>query len=72
MAIKISGINVIDDDQNFNVGIATVGSGNSTITLNNFSTKLGIGITFNNISSHIDASAGIITAAGISFPLGLG
>lgn len=72
MSIQIGGTTVIDNNQNFNVGVATIGSGNSSITLNNFSTKLGIGITFDNISSHINASAGIITAAGISFPLGLG
>lgn len=70
MAIKISGVNVIDDDQNFNVGVATVGSGNSSVTLNqnNFS---GIGITMDVSSGNINASIGILTAAGISYPLGL-
>lgn len=70
MAIKISGVNVIDDDQNFNVGLATVGSGNSSITLNNIGATLGIGITiFNNGNI---SSAGIVTALGLSRPLGLG
>jgi len=70
MAIKISGTTVIDDNQNFNVGVATVGSGNSSITLNNLGVTLGTGVTiFNNGNI---SSAGIITASGISFPLGLG
>lgn len=69
MAIKISGVNVIDDNRNLNVGVATVGSGNSAISLSSNSLIIGIGVTI--ISSSINA-AGIITAAGISYPLGLG
>lgn len=72
MAIKISGVNVIDDDQNFNVGLATVGSGNSAIVINDSSMVVGIGITFDNVNGNINASAGIVTALGLSRPLGLG
>lgn len=72
MAIKVGGVNVIDNSQNLNLGISTIGSGNSAITINNSSMIVGTGITFDVINSNINASAGILTAAGISFPLGLG
>jgi hypothetical protein len=70
MAIKISGTTVIDDSRNINVGIATVGSGNSAITLseNNFS---GIGITFNLPTGNCNC-IGIVTSGGLSIRLGLG
>lgn len=72
MAIKISGTTVIDDDQNFNVGLATVGSGNSAIVINNLSMTVGVGFTCDIANGNINSSAGIVTASGISFPLGLG
>lgn len=71
MAIKISGVNVIDDDQNFNLGIATVGSGNSAVTLDQNGLS-GTGVTIDMVTGRINSSVGILTAAGISFPLGLG
>lgn len=72
MAIKVGGTIVIDNSRNFSLGIATVGSGNSTITLSSGSMIIGTGVTINSVNGNINASAGILTAAGISYPLGLG
>ena len=73
MAIKISGVNVIDDDQNLNVELATVGSGNSVIAINDLSMTIGVGFTFDITNGTIvTSSTGIITASSISYPLGLG
>lgn len=71
MSIKVGGNIVIDNDENFNLGISTVGYGNSSITINS-SVFSGIGITADISTGNINSSVGILTAAGISFPLGLG
>lgn len=71
MAIKINNVNVIDDNRGFSLGIATVGSGNSSVTMNQ-NTLSGIGITVSLSGGNINSSVGILTAAGISYPLGLG
>jgi hypothetical protein len=72
MAIKISGVNVIDSSQNLSFGISTVGSGNSAITINSSNMRVGSGVTFDIVNGNINASLGIVTASRISFPLGLG
>jgi len=73
MAIKISGTTVIDNSKNINVGIVTVGSGSSAITLNTLITTLGVGVTVNIASGNVNASVGFLTVTGgFSFPLGLG
>ena len=73
MAIQINDINVIDDDRNFsNVGILTVGSGSSMISVkSNSDFIIGIGATINGNAGNISI-AGTITAARLSIPLSLG
>ena len=73
MAIKISGTTVIDNSKNINVGIVTVGSGSSAITLNTLITTLGVGVTVHIASGNVNASVGFLTVTGgFSIPLGLG
>ena len=73
MAIKISGTTVIDDSRGIsNIGIATIGSGSSTVTLNSSSNFIiGIGATLSGNAGNISI-AGTITAARLSIPLSLG
>jgi len=70
MAIKVSNTTVIDDDRNItSVGIATVGSGSSTITLDGTlgNVNVGTGVTIEGISGNISI-AGTINAAGFNVP----
>ena len=70
MAIKINGTSVIDDDRNISsVGIATVGSGSSTTTIdgNTGIVNVGTGVTINGITGNISI-AGTISAAGLNVP----
>jgi hypothetical protein len=71
MAIKINGTSVIDDDRNISsVGIATVGSGSSTTTIdgNTGIVNVGTGVTIDGIAGNISI-AGTISAAGLNVPL---
>lgn len=73
MAIKISGTTVIDDNRNVSsVGIATVGSGSSTTTINGNTgiVNVGTGVTINGITGNISI-AGTISAAGFNVPANL-
>lgn len=70
MAIKISGTTVIDDNRNISsVGIATVGSGSSTTTINGNTgiVNVGTGVTINGITGNISI-AGTISALGFNIP----
>lgn len=70
MAIKISGTTVIDDNRNVSsVGIATVGSGSSTTTINGNTgiVNVGTGVTINGITGNISI-AGTISAKGLNVP----
>jgi hypothetical protein len=73
MAIKVGGTVVIDDSRNFsNVGIITVGSGSSSVTIESDSNfMIGIGATINGNDGNISI-AGTITAKALSIPLSLG
>ena len=73
MAIKVGGTTVIDDSRNFsNIGIVTVGSGSSTISMkSNADFIIGIGATINGNVGNISI-AGTITASRLSIPLSLG
>jgi len=70
MAIKISGTTVIDDNRNVSsVGIATVGSGSSTTTINGNTgiVNVGTGVTIDGITGNISI-AGTISAKGFNIP----
>jgi hypothetical protein len=70
MAIKINNVTAIDDSRNVSAaGIATVGSGNSTITVNGLTgiMNVGTGITMEGIPGNISI-AGTLTAAGFNVP----
>ena len=70
MAIKVNNVNAIDDSRNVSAaGIATVGSGNSTITINGLTgiMSVGTGITMQGIPGNISI-AGTLTAAGFNIP----
>jgi hypothetical protein len=67
MAIKVSGINVIDDGQNLApVGIVTVGTSKISSRL-----ELGVGVTFDGTTGNV-IIAGSLTAGTVQFSLGLG
>jgi len=67
MAIKVSGINVIDDSQNFSpVGVLTVGSSKISNRL-----QLGVGVTFDGATGNV-IIAGSFSAGSIQIDLGLG
>lgn len=71
MAIKISGITVIDDSRNLvSVGVATVGSGDSAITLDGTTGNLnvGTGVTINGSTGDINIS-GILTVGQLNVPI---
>jgi len=72
MAIQVNDVSVIDDDRNFSsVGILTVGSGSSVISIDSDANlTTGVGITFNGVAGNISI-AGTITAAGLSLPLSI-
>jgi hypothetical protein len=70
MAIKVNNVTAIDDSRNVSAaGIATVGSGNSTITINGLTgiMSVGTGITMQGIPGNISI-AGTLTAAGFNIP----
>jgi hypothetical protein len=70
MAIKINGTSVIDDNRSISsVGVATIGSGNSTTTINGNTgiVNVGTGVTINGITGNISI-AGTLTAAGFNVP----
>jgi hypothetical protein len=70
MAIKISGTTVIDDSRNLvSVGVATIGSGTSSIVLNGVTgiVSVGAGITINATTGDINTS-GILTVSQLSVP----
>jgi len=70
MAIKVNNVTAIDDSRNISAaGIATVGSGNSTITINGLTgiMSVGTGITMQGIPGNISI-AGTLTAAGFDIP----
>lgn len=72
MAIKINGTVAIDDDRNFsNIGILTVGTGSSSITINS-STNFTCGSTVFNGNNGNISIAGTFSAPRISLPLDLG
>lgn len=73
MAIKVGGISVINDGKNIqNIGIVTVGSGSSTISVkSNSDFIIGVGATINGNAGNISI-AGTITATSLSIPLSLG
>jgi len=71
MSIQINDINAIDDDRNFSAaGIATVGSGSSTITINGSTSivNVGTGITLSGSNGSISI-AGTIFASSLSVPI---
>jgi hypothetical protein len=71
MAIKISGTTVIDDSRNLvSVGVATIGSGNSSVILNGNSgiARIGSGITINGNTGDINIS-GILTVGQLRAPI---
>lgn len=71
MAIKVNNVTAIDDSRNVSAaGIATVGSGNSTITINGLTgiMSVGTGITMQGIPGNISI-AGTLTAAGVNIPI---
>jgi len=71
MAIKISGTTFIDDSRNINsVGISTVGTGSSRVTLNGITgiASVGSGITMNGNTGDINIS-GILTVGQLSVPI---
>ena len=73
MAIKISGTTVIDDSRNINsVGISTVGTGSSRVTLNGITgiVSVGSGITMNGNTGDINIS-GILTVGQLSVPISI-
>jgi hypothetical protein len=73
MAIKINGTSVIDDNRNISsVGVATIGSGNSTTTIdgNTGVVNVGTGVTIDGISGNISI-AGTFSASGFNLPLSL-
>lgn len=70
MAIKINDVSVIDDGLNLsNVGIVTVGSGNSTTVINGNTGEMtvGSGITLSSVTGNVSIS-GTISAGSISIP----
>jgi len=71
MAIKISGTTVIDDSRNLvSVGVATIGSGTSSIVLNGVTgiVSVGAGITINAKTGDINTS-GILTVSQLVVPI---
>jgi len=73
MAIKVNNVTAIDDSRNVSAaGIATVGSGNSTITINGLTgiMSVGTGITMQGIPGNISI-AGTLTAAGLNIPVSI-
>jgi hypothetical protein len=73
MAIKISGTTVIDDSRNISsVGITTVGSGNSIITINGNTgiINVGTGITVDAINGNLNIS-GVLTVAQLITPISI-
>jgi hypothetical protein len=73
MAIKVNNVTAIDDSRNVSAaGIATVGSGNSTITINGLAgiMSVGTGITMQGIPGNISI-AGTLTAAGLNVPVSI-
>jgi len=71
MSIKISGTTVIDDSRNINsVGILTVGTGSSRVTLNGITgiASVGSGVTMNGNNGNVSIS-GILTVGQLSVPI---
>ena len=71
MSIQINDINAIDDDRNFSAaGIATVGSGASTITIDGSTSivNVGTGITLSGSDGSISI-AGTIYASSLNTPI---
>ena len=71
MAIKISGTTVIDDDKNLiSTGIATIGSGSSTTTIDGVSglVNVGSGLTMNAVTGDIN-TIGIVTVGQLNVPI---
>lgn len=73
MAIKIAGSTIIDNSISINnIGISTIGSGSSTVTLNSIPNFIiGVGATLSGNGGNISI-AGSITATALSIPLSLG
>jgi hypothetical protein len=73
MSLQVNNTTIIDDNKNVsNVGIMSVGTGSSSLTLNPTSnTTVGIGITLSGNVGNISI-AGTITAKALSIPLSLG
>ena len=73
MSIQINDNTIIDDNTNFSsVGIVTVGTGSSIISVeSNSNFFVGVGVTLSGLDGNI-AISGTITALNISLPLTLG
>jgi hypothetical protein len=71
MAIKISGTTVIDDDRNLvSTGIATIGTGSSSTTIDGVSgvVNIGTGVTINAVTGDIN-TIGIVTVGQLNVPI---